>query len=381
VGWLDGVKVVDVTRLLPGGFCTMLLSDMGAEVFKVEQPGLGDYMRATPPTREGRSPVNDTANRNKLSIGVNLKREAGKEVLRRLVGRADVFVEGFRPGAMKRLGFSFPEVRRLNPRIVYCSISAFGQKSRHSSMPGHDINFQAMAGSLGYSEKPAVPLVQMGDMVSGMYAALAILGALVRRKAAVYIDVPIVQSLESWMVIPASSYVATGESPSEGDSLVFGSDPYYNVFETSDGKHMAVAAIEERFWHNLVTELGIPEIENKRFGSSAERAEVTRRLRQAFASKTRDEWADLLMWKETCATPVLTVAEALEGDWSRAFSMLTHLKSNGTVLNNPLRTSVPMRSKPFTPAPSLGEHTDRVMKSLGYSKAQVATLRSSGAIS
>jgi len=381
VGWLDGVKVIDVTRLLPGGFCTMLLSDMGAEVFKVEQPGLGDYMRATPPTKEGRSPVNDTANRNKLSIGIDLKQEAGKQVLRKLVRKSDVFVEGFRPGAMKRLGFSFPEVRRINPRIVYCSISAFGQRSRHSSMPGHDINFQAMAGSLGYSKKPAVPLVQMGDMVSGMYAALAVLAALVRRKGAVYIDVPIVQSLESWMVIPAASYIATGRAPSEGDSLVFGSDPYYNVFETSDGKYVAVAAIEERFWHNLVTELGIPEIEEKRFGTPAERAEVTQKLGKAFATKTRDEWADLLMWKETCATPVLTVAEALQGDWSRASSVLMRARGNGTVLNNPFRTSVPTRSGPFTAAPSLGEHTDRVLKSLGYTSAEVARLRRSGAVS
>lgn len=380
MGWLDWVKVVDATRLLPGGFCTMLLSDMGAEVFKVEQPGLGDYMRATPPTKAGKSPVHETANRNKLSIGIDLKNESGKEVLRRLVRRADIFIEGFRPGAMRRLGFSFAEVRRVNPKIIYCSISAFGQRSRHSSMPGHDINFQAMGGSLGYSKNPAVPLVQLGDMVSGMYAATAILAALARRKGAVYIDVPIVQSLESSMVIPASSYVATGKAPGEGDSLVFGSEPYYNIFETSDGKHMAVAAIEDRFWHNLVKELGIPEIEEKRFGTRAERAEVTRMLRAAFATKTRDEWADLLMWKETCATPVLTVAEALEGDWSRAARMLTKARGDGTVLNNPLRTSVPMRSRPLTPAPSLGEHTDRVMKSLGYTRAEVSRLRESGAI-
>ncbi len=380
MGWLDGVKVVDVTRLLPGGFCTMLLSDMGAEVFKVEQPGLGDYMRATPPTKAGKSPVHETANRNKLSIGIDLKRDSGKEVLRRLVRRSDVFIEGFRPGAMRRLGFSFADVRRVNPKIIYCSISAFGQRSRHSSMPGHDINFQAMGGSLGYSKRPAVPLVQLGDMVSGMYAAVAILAALARPKGAVYIDVPIVQSLESWMVIPASSYMATGKAPGEGDSLVFGSDPYYNIFETSDGKRMAVAAIEDRFWHNLVTELGIPEIEEKRFGTRAERAEVTRRLRAAFATKTRDEWADLLMWKETCATPVLTVAEALEGDWSKAARMLTRARGDGTVLNNPLKTSVPMRSRPFTPAPSLGEHTDRVMKSLGYTRAEVSRLRKSRAV-
>lgn len=381
MGWLDGVKVVDVTRLLPGGFCTMLLSDMGAEVYKVEQPGLGDYMRATPPTKEGKSPVHATANRNKLSIGIDLKKEEGKQVLRKLVRRSDVFIEGFRPGAMKRLGFSFREVRRINPRIVYCSISAFGQRSRHSSMPGHDLNFQSMGGSLGYSRRPEVPLAQLGDMVSGMYAALAILGALARGKGAVYIDVPIVQALESWMVIPASSYIATGVSPSEGDSLVFGSDPYYNIFETSDGKHMAVAAIEERFWHNLVTELGIPEVEELRFGSQAQRAEVTKKLKQAFATKTRDDWARTLMWKETCATPVLTVAEALEGDWSRAFSMLTESKGNGRVLNNPLRSSVPMRSKPFTRAPSLGEHTDRLLKLLGYNRAQVSKLRSSRAVS
>lgn len=381
MGWLDGVKVVDVTKLLPGGFCTMLLSDMGAEVFKVEQPGLGDYMRATPPTREGRSPVHETTNRNKLSIGIDLKKEGGKQVLRRLVRQADVFIEGFRPGAMTRLGFSFSEVRRLNPRIIHCSISAFGQRSKHSSMPGHDINFQSMGGSLGYSKKPAVPMAQLGDMVSGMYAALAILGALARGKGAVYIDVPIVQALESWMVIPASSYIATGSSPTEGDSLVFGSDPYYNIFETSDGKHMAVAAIEERFWHNLVTELGIPDIEEMRFGSPAQRGRVTRELRRAFAKKTRDEWAKLLMWKETCATPVLTIAEALEGDWSKTFSMLTRVKGDGTILNNPLRTSVPMRSKPYTAAPSLGEHTDSVMRTLGYTRAEVSRLRTSGAIS
>jgi crotonobetainyl-CoA:carnitine CoA-transferase CaiB-like acyl-CoA transferase len=381
VGWLDGVKVVDVTRLLPGGFCTMLLSDMGAEVFKVEQPGLGDYMRATPPTKEGRSPVHETTNRNKLSIGIDLKKEGGKAVLRKLVRQADVFIEGFRPGAMRRLGFSFADVRRLNSKIIYCSISAFGQRSRHSSMPGHDINFQSMGGSLGYSKRPAVPLVQLGDMVSGMYAALAILAALARRRSAVFIDVPIVQSLESWMVIPASSYVATGRSPTEGDSLVFGSDPYYNIFETSDHKHMAVAAIEERFWHNLVTELGIPEIEEKRFGTRAERAEVSRKLKRVFATKTRDDWADLLMWKETCATPVLTVAEALQGDWSKAVSMLTKARGDGTVLNNPLRASVPMRSQPYTAAPALGEHTDRVMKSLGYTKEEVSKLRRSGAIS
>ncbi|MDV3293063.1 MAG: CoA transferase [Nitrososphaerales archaeon] len=380
MGLLDGVKIVDVTRLLPGGYCTMLLSDMGAEVLKVEQPGLGDYMRATPPTKNGESPVHQTANRNKQSIGINLKTRGGKEVLRKLIARSDVFIEGFRPGAVGRLGFSFDAVRKLNSKIVYCSISAFGQTNRHSSMPGHDINFQAMAGSLGYSRRPEVPLIQLGDMVSGTFAALGILAALVRRKGAVFIDVPIVPSLLSWMVIPAASYLATGDSPSEGGSLVFGSDPYYNLFSTSDGKYIAVAAVEERFWRNLVTELGVPELEDKRFGSERERKEVTRRLRKVFSTKTRDEWARLLMRKETCATPVLTVAEALNSDWSRAMRLLTKVKDGGTVLNTPLRASTPIRSSPFTHAPSLGEHTSRVMRSLGYTKAEVTRLKRAGVI-
>jgi len=380
VGFLDGIRVIDSTRLLPGGFCTMLLSDMGAEVIKVEQPGLGDYMRATPPTKDGRSPVHSTVNRNKLSIGIDLKTPLGKEVMRRLLKKADVFVEGFRPGAMSRLGFSFDEVKGISPRIVYCSISAYGQKSRLSSMPGHDINFQAMAGTLGYSPGPEVPLLQLSDMTSGMYAALAIVGALVGRKKAVHIDVPIVASLLSWMVLPASAYLATGRPPKEGHSLIFGSTPYYNLYETSDGKHMAVAAIEGEFWRNLVTLLGVPELEHKRFGTARERKDVTAALTRIFAAKSRDEWGRLLMDRDTCATPVLTVEEALTSDWARGLPMLVNLPDGETLLNGPVTTRPPARSRAFTRAPSLGEDTSSIMKSLGYSLKEVAELRAGGAV-
>jgi crotonobetainyl-CoA:carnitine CoA-transferase CaiB-like acyl-CoA transferase len=380
VAFLDGVRVVDATRLLPGGFCTMLLSDMGAEVIKVEEPGLGDYMRATPPTKDGRSPLHASVNRNKLSIGINLKSTEGKQVLRKLLRSSDVFVEGFRPGAMGRLGFSFAEARKVNPKIVYCSISAYGQSDSLSSMPGHDINFQAMAGTLGYSGGPRVPLLQLGDLASGMYAAVGILGALCGRKGAVFIDVPIVNSLLSWMVIPASAYLATGRPPKEGHSLVFGSTPYYNIYRTSDGRHMAVAAIEQVFWRNLVRALGVPELENKRFGSRAERLEVSRTMERVFATKTRDEWARLLMDRETCATPVLTVEEALTSPWARAASMLVSLTRGETVLNGPIRSTPSARGAPFTRAPSLGEDTTSILESLGYSRARAAGLRLVGAV-
>jgi alpha-methylacyl-CoA racemase len=380
VAFLDGIRVVDATRLLPGGFCTMLLSDMGAEVIKVEEPGLGDYMRATPPTKNGRSPLHATVNRNKLSIGIDLKTKEGKVVLQKLISASDVFIEGFRPGAMSRLGFSFSEVKKVNPRIVYCSISAYGQSDSLSSMPGHDINFQAMAGTLGYSGRPRVPLLQLGDLASGMYAATGILGALVGRKGAVFIDVPIVASLLSWMIIPASAYLATGRPPVEGHSLVFGSTPYYNIYRTSDGKHMAVAAIEQVFWRNLVRSLGVPDLEHKRFGSRSERVEVARTLKRVFATKTRDEWARILMHRETCATPVLTVEEALTSPWARAASMLVRLSKDETLLNGPLRGTPSPRGPPFTRAPSLGDDTGSILESLGYSRAQIARLKRLGAI-
>ena len=380
MGFLDNVRVVDATRLLPGGFCTMLLSDMGAEVIKVEEPGLGDYMRATPPTKDGRSPVHSTVNRNKESIGIDLKTEGGKEVMRRLLRTADVFVEGFRPGAMSRLGFSFAAVKKVNPKIIYCSISAYGQEVDLSSMPGHDINFQAMAGTLAYSPGAEVPLMQLGDLSSGMYAALGILGALVGRSGPVHMDVPIVASLLSWMVIPASAYLATGRPPKEGHSLVFGSTPYYNLYGTADGKYMAVAAIEEEFWRNLLGELGISEMASFRFGTEAEGEKVTAALKRIFATKTRDEWSKVLMHRDTCTTPVLTVEEALTSDWARDLSMLVDLAGGETVLNGPLRSRPPMRGKAFTSAPTRGEDTRSLMKSLGYSRKQVDDMKAQGAI-
>lgn len=377
MGFLDGVRVVDTTRLLPGAFCTMLLSDMGAEVIKVEQPGLGDYMRAAPPTKRGRSPSHASVNRNKRSIGIDLKSDEGKDVLRKLIKRSDVFVEGFRPGAMRRLGFSFEEVKRINKRIVYCSVSGFGQGTSLSSMPGHDINFQAMAGTLGYSSRPEPPLIQLSDIASGMYAALGILGALAKRDGAAYVDVPMVASLMSWMVVPAAEYLATGSPPAPGSSLVFGSTPYYRLYRTSDGGHVAVAAIEERFWANLLRFLGLEEFTSKRYGSAREQEDTTNALERTFSADTREHWTELLSDKETCVTPVLEPGEAFR-DKRVAASLFVRAGSD-LVLSSPLRTKPPQRRK-FSAAPELGADTQAIMRSLGYPNSVVTRFRKMGFI-
>lgn len=380
MGLLEGVRVVDVTRLLPGGFCTMLLSDLGADVVKVEQPGLGDYMRLTPPTGDGPSPAHGMVNRNKLSIGINLKAEEGKSVLRKLIARCDVFVEGFRPGAIERLGFSFSEVKKINPGIVYCSISAFGHTDTLSSMPGHDINFQAMSGVLGTSTGTRVPMVQLGDLCSGMYAAVGILSALARTKKGgpVYVDVPIVQSLVSWLVLPVSAYLVTKMNPRHGQSLLFGSEAYYNVYETSDGKHLAVAAVEDEFWHNLLKRLGLLNLESLRYGNARERLHLKRKLREKFVSRTRDEWARLLMRQNTCVTPILDISEVLDLEWAHSSRVLTDAGGDA-VLNMPISFYPPIPGKKRR-APSLGQHTNRIMRQLGYSGSEVQKLKRIGIV-
>ncbi len=373
------MRLLDVTRLLPGGFCSMILSDMGAEVIKVEQPGLGDYMRLTPPTLGGLSPVHTMVNRNKMSIGLNLKTGEGRRILRGLLKDSDVFLEGFRPGAIERLGFSFEAARRVNPRIVYCSISAFGHGNPLSSMPGHDINFQAMSGVLGSESGASLPYVQLGDLCAGMYATIGILGALARKKgSAVYVDVPIVQSLISWLIIPVSSYLATGVAPKAGHSLIFGSECYYNLYRTSEGKYLAVAAIEEEFWQNLLKELGLLELQSLRFGTVAERAIVTRRLAETFSGKTRDEWADLLMGKDTCVTPVLDVEDIMNAGWVRKAGVLLE-KRGSKMLGSPL-SFTPRTMPPIRRAPDLGEQTDVILRRLGYTTRRIAELRAKGAV-
>jgi crotonobetainyl-CoA:carnitine CoA-transferase CaiB-like acyl-CoA transferase len=378
MGPLNGVKVLDITRLLPGGFCSHLLSEFGAEVIKVEEPGKGDYMRATPPTQDGVSLVHTMVNRNKRSIAIDLKRDQGKEVLRRLVRRSDVFLEGFRPGAAGRLGFSFEDVRRLNSKIVYCSISAFGRSSPLSQMPGHDINFEAMSGVLGSVGVPRIPFVQLGDYAGAFYATVGILAALSdRKRRATFIDVPIVQSLMSLLVLPASSFFATGEPPSIAGSLLLGSEPCYNLYRTSDGRHLAVAAIEPVFWKNLLAVMGLSELEEARDGTKAQRSALKRRMQRVFASKTLDEWSALLMGRETCVTPVLDIREALESAWARSSGSVGTIGKRA-VLNQPLRFP---GMAPDRDAPSIGEQTGAILRELGYGPARIASLLEAGAVS
>jgi len=245
-------------------------------------------------------------------------------------------------------------------------------------MPGHDLNFEAMSGLLGSVDAPRIPFVQLGDYAAAFYATVGILAALSnRRRRATCIDVPIVQSLMSLMVLPASSFFATGQPPSLAGSLLFGSEPYYNLYRTSDGRYIAVAAIEPQFWRNLLGALGLSEFERARDGTREQRLALRRRMQRVFASKTRDEWSSLLMDRDTCASPVLDIHEALESTWARSSGTVGKIGKRD-VLNQPVRFAGKTRDRD---APSIGEHTDEILRELGYGAAAVARLFGASAVS
>lgn len=371
---LKGIRVVDASRLLPGGFCSMILSDLGADVVKVEEPFLGDYMRFAPPLVDGVSVFHSVVNRNKRSVAINLKKQQGKQILRKLLAGADVFIEGFRPRVMDRLGFGFKDVKIFNNKIVYCSISAFGQEKRESSIPGHDLNFQALSGV--FTERSVnFPTVQYADLVSGLYAAIGIISALVKEpREAVHVDVPIVQSLTSLLILHLATHLS--EVKGEFDGLLYGEEPYYKLYETSDGKYLAVAAIESKFRKNLARLLHDDKLAEMMSSGKEERKAAEKKLAEVFKNDTRDNWINKLMEEETCVTPVLGIGEVISMKWSDVV-----YDGKARVLKTPIlfKNGRDARRRESS-APSLGENTVEILKALGFKKKKIERLRQKGVI-
>ncbi|MEM2942872.1 MAG: CaiB/BaiF CoA-transferase family protein, partial [Candidatus Bathyarchaeia archaeon] len=297
---LEGVRILDLTRLNPGGYCTMLLADMGAEVLKVEQPGVGDYMRDTPPMVGGQSAMFLTLNRNKRSLTLNLKSEKGKEIFDRLLGRYDVLVESFRPGVMDRLGLDYRTLRTKHPRLIYCSLTGYGQDGPYKGLVGHDINYLALSGVLSLTGKrggpPIVPGIPIADIAGSMFAMIGILISLILREKTgrgQHIDVSMFDGLVSWLTIQAARYFAEGRPP-ERETWPAGGEAFYDVYQTRDGGYVAVGAAEQKFWRILCQGIGAPELAELKVGVCQHSPEAHARLSEIFKTKTRDEWFSLL---------------------------------------------------------------------------------------
>ncbi|QIG53547.1 CoA transferase [Altererythrobacter sp. BO-6] len=326
MGKLTGITVVDLTQFLPGPMMTVMMADQGAEVIKVE-PAAGDPAREQAPF-DTYGPAGEGAehsvwfanlNRGKTSVVLDLKSDEGTAALRDLIARADVFVEGFRPGVMARLGFDYDSVKALKPDIVYCSISAFGQHGALAHHPAHDMAVQALAGFLAVNDgpdgTPVVPGAPSADMAAGLTALSAVLMALVGRERTgegAYIDCAMFDSLLPWCVHTAGSAIAGGPSPKSASQRSLGGAAFYQVYKTSDGQHVALGGRELKFAKNLLTALGREDLLPLAEAPAGEQGELIAFLRATFATKTRDEWVQWFADKDVAFAPVLDFREALD---------------------------------------------------------------------
>lgn len=389
---LEGTRVLDLTRLLPGGYCTMLLADLGAEVIKVEEPEQGDYARhARPPFIGGVGSLFLLLNRNKKSMILNLKAEAGREVFRHMVKGADALVESFRPGVMERLGVGYASLRELNPRLVYCAITGFGQDGPYRDVVGHDLNYAAIAGLTGVTGPrngaPVVPGVQVGDLGGGaLLPAFGILAALMAREKTgrgQFIDAAMTDGVVSLMAVAAAYYFATGVSPGCGTMALNGGAPYYNVYQTKDGGYITIGNNEPKFWANFCQIMGQEDLIAQQEATGGEREKVFAAVQEAFLTKTRDEWFAILKDKDVCVGPVYKMEEVFTDPQIRHRGLLQEMDHPvaGRIrqVAHPLKFSETPASI-RTPAPQFGEHTVELLAQVGYTPAQIEELRRVGAI-
>jgi len=344
---LQGIVVLDLTRLLPGAVATQYLADWGAEIVKVEQPGAGDYARAMSPS------VFKRTNAGKKSIVLDLKNSRGREILISLASTADVFIEGNRPGVMERLGLCYNELSAVNKRLIYASLTGYGQRGQYADLAGHDVNYLALGGVLSLN-LPVIPGVQIADLVGGsMQTVMGVLLALVARHRTGegrHIDVSMYSGVTSLLTVPLAGWRDTGCEPKPGAEILSGRYACYNIYETADGRWLAVGALEPKFWAELCRRLGCEDLIPRQFEQSQDA--VKARVATIFRTKPAHVWFDQLRESDCCVTPLRTVSE--------------------------VAAELPDRDGP--PPPALGEHTFEVLSRAGLPRTELEELKRQGVI-
>jgi len=373
-GPLEGIRVLDLTRLLPGPFCTMLLGDLGADVIKVEEPRGGD------PTRHSGGGLFLQVNRNKRSLTLDLKTAEGHDLFLRLVDGADVVVEGFRPGVMDRLHLGYPRLAERNPRLIYASLSGFGQSGPYRDRAGHDLNYLALAGVVGYNigrdGQPVPAAVQVADLGSATLAAVGILGAVVSRHQTgrgQAVDVSLFASALAWLPTLIAPLFSNGRSLAPGEPTLVGGLPQYDVYATADGRWVTLGALEPKFLLNFFEAVGRPDLAQVR-----DRERLRGELRAVFASRALGEWVACLRNVDTCFAPVNTLEEMLEDPHVQATGMVTSVGSLKQISPPFTYSSTPASIR--RPPPGLGEHTSEILAQLGLSETAVRALSERGVV-
>ena len=378
---LEGIKVLDLSRTVPGPFCTMMLADMGAEVIKIEDPG---YSLGMLPDQEKHAAY-DYLSRNKKSIALNLKSAGAKDIFHKLVSSADVVMEAFRPGVAKRLGVDYHTASKLNPRIVYCSLTGFGQDGPYRDLPGHDPNYTSIGGAVGltgdHKGNPVIIRAAVGDIGSSLHAVIGILCALMARDKTgkgQLVDISMTDSVLSFMTVSLLRYFRDGFIPKRGwPSLSI------NIWQTRDGKYISTGLIEPHFWERFCRAIGREDLIPFHHAKGEKLHEVYGAIRETILTKTRDEWFQIMKEADTCVSPVLELDEVIKDPQLQHRQMFPEFEhpTQGKVrqLGMPVKLSdTPARFRNFSP--TLGQHTNEILKGLGYTEHQIEELRKSGVV-
>jgi crotonobetainyl-CoA:carnitine CoA-transferase CaiB-like acyl-CoA transferase len=393
-GPLEGLRVLDLTRVLAGPYATMTLGDLGAEVIKVERPGEGDETRHVEPLKEGESHYFIAVNRNKLGMAIDMKQPAGREILVDLARHSDVLIENFRPGVAQRLGLDPEAMLAINPRLVYCSISAFGQTGPYASRSAFDIAIQAMSGVMSLTGEPGGPPTRMGlpmaDLCGGLFAVIAVLSGIYERERTgkgQFIDFSMLDGMVGMLMYMASRVFMTGEDTPKIGTGHHGIVPY-GAFPAADG-YLVIANIGEMFWPKICSAIGRPELAgDERYDTNskrlARRDEVDRLLTEALATRTVAEWDEIFEKHDVPHAPILQVSEVLAHEQVLARGMvgeyehprLGRFPAVGRAIRFPAHAEAPIK-----PPPLLGEDDERVLRDLlGYDEERIAKLRLDGVI-
>jgi crotonobetainyl-CoA:carnitine CoA-transferase CaiB-like acyl-CoA transferase len=374
--------MLDLSRLLPGPYCSLLLADLGMEVLKIEDLEMGDYMRKMGPARKEDSAYFLAVNRNKKSMTLNLKAKEGKEIFFKLIDTYDVILESFRPGVMDRLGIGYEELKKRNSRVILCSLSGYGQDGSYRERSGHDINYIGLGGVLDLigkkGEAPIIPGVQIADLAAGgMMSAIAILAAIICRGKTGeghHLDVSMLDGVISWLSMHAAKYFMDGELPERGEMLLTGRYACYHVYETKDQRYMSLGALEPKFWANFCETIARRDLTDKQYAEGEERDRTIDEVQEILRSRTRQEWVDVFKNADACCEPVLNLEEVFLHPQVLHRQMVKEVEHpvEGKVraIGNPIKLS----QYPFVieaPPPTYGEHTMEVLKSVGYSEKEI----------
>jgi crotonobetainyl-CoA:carnitine CoA-transferase CaiB-like acyl-CoA transferase len=377
---LEGIRVLDLTRLLPGPYCSLLLADYGADVIKVEDPKSGDYARwYEPRVNDDQSAMFISLNRNKRSITLDLKDEKDKEAFITLMKTADVLIESFRPGVMERLGLGYEQLKVHNPKLIYCAITGYGQTGPYAKEAGHDLNFLSYSGQLHLqgapSEKPLIPSVQIGDIGGGaLMAAVGILLAIIDAKksnSGQFVDISMLDGTLSWMHTILPNYWTSGEMPNRGELTLNGGKACYEIYRTKDDRFISVGALEYKFWKNFCNVIGKAELIDQLDAPLEQQRLIKQEVQAVIQQKTLTEWLELFAGIDACVSPVLTPEELTDHPQIKHRQMIetiTHPEMGVMKqIGNPIKLSnstVTTRQH----APGLGEHTNEILKELGIQK-------------